>query len=225
MQSLQRLGLLGRLRSCTDLHNSHLTELNAWFPHRNFCSTVSLGSSFNDGPSDQLLSTSVSESELGGGSAFREGVRGDVQPSPPGQGAIPITKRHIQLFSFLSARGEAGRSCSSISSSHRFYCSKGGDNTDDLVPEQRAAAWDFSMPVVRVTAGPGSGKTRVLIARVKHLVEQKKVRRGKIAVVTFSRRAATDLAVRISEAVPMSNSSECDMFVGTFHSLSLAILR
>lgn len=100
------------------------------------------------------------------------------------------------------------------------------DKLSDLLEEQRLASTDFSQPVVRVTAGPGSGKTKLLVARVQLLVKQG-VSRRRIAVVTYSRKAAASLIERIEAAVPGTycGSDSSEMGVGTFHSLCLRLLR
>lgn len=90
---------------------------------------------------------------------------------------------------------------------------------------QERASTDFSKPVVRVTAGPGTGKTRVLVARVQHLVQKKSVRRERIAVLTFTRKAAAELKGRISTLLGPNSNPDLDMFIGSFHSLALQILE
>ena len=58
-----------------------------------------------------------------------------------------------------------------------------------LRPEQQAAI-ERSRQNVCVVAGPGSGKTRVLIARFAWLVEERGVAPGRILAVTFTEKAA-----------------------------------
>ena len=52
-----------------------------------------------------------------------------------------------------------------------------------------------------VVAGPGTGKTRFIPERVAHLVKGGFVRPDEVLVLTFSRRSASDLRRRISEAI------------------------
>lgn len=71
-----------------------------------------------------------------------------------------------------------------------------------------------------VTAGPGSGKTRVIVERIKYLTAEADVKPSSILVVTFTRAAATEMRQRYE--------SECGrqgVFFGTFHSIFFMILK
>lgn len=237
MRPLQRLGLLGHLRSSTDLRQSYHPALSAWPLHGLLTTAASthILKSYATLNADGLVPFSVLAVELDGSSPVSEGVRQYVQPSSPGHGLV-LTSDSRFLISTATAMGGAvsrsyidissRRRSSSCNTSTRLYCSNSGSQTTSLADEQRAAAFDFSEQVVHVVAGPGSGKTKVLIARLKHLVEERHVRRDSIAVLTYSRKTAADLVGRIREAVPMSDTSEHDvMSVGTFHSLSNQLLQ
>ena len=54
---------------------------------------------------------------------------------------------------------------------------------------------------VLVLAGPGSGKTRVITERVRHLVRDRGCSGHDILLLTFTRRAAAEMQSRITEAV------------------------
>ncbi|MDH3462773.1 MAG: ATP-dependent helicase, partial [Acidimicrobiia bacterium] len=73
-----------------------------------------------------------------------------------------------------------------------------------------------------VVAGPGTGKTEFLIRRVTHLIESGTAQRDEVVVLTFSRRAAADIAGRIEASV---GGSTVPIEVTTFHSLALRILE
>ena len=73
-----------------------------------------------------------------------------------------------------------------------------------------------------VVAGPGTGKTEFLIRRVAHLVNSGQAKRGEIAVLTFSRRAAADIRRRVDETL---GGSGMPVEAATFHSLALRILE
>ena len=73
-----------------------------------------------------------------------------------------------------------------------------------------------------VLAGAGSGKTRVLTFKLLHLLIKKLATPGQILAVTFTNKAATEMKSRISE---MLNFPIDRMWLGTFHSLSVKILR
>ncbi len=88
---------------------------------------------------------------------------------------------------------------------------------------QQAAVTMDKGPVI-VTAGPGTGKTRVLTHRVIDLIQNRGVSPASIMAVTFTNRAATEMWERI---VSLSSGGEelVPMRVGTFHRLSLDLLR
>lgn len=70
-------------------------------------------------------------------------------------------------------------------------------------------------------AGPGTGKTRTLIARVESLLDEG-VDPRRILLLTFSNKAAGEMAERIAQKRPQQAAALC---IGTFHSFGLDILR
>ncbi|EWM09771.1 UvrD-helicase domain-containing protein [Kutzneria sp. 744] len=92
---------------------------------------------------------------------------------------------------------------------------------DGLDPDQRAAAAVASGPLL-IIAGPGTGKTRTLTHRIAHLVTERGVPASQCLAITFTRRAAAELAERLEGLVgPQAH----DLTVATFHSLGVRILR
>ena len=73
-----------------------------------------------------------------------------------------------------------------------------------------------------VLAGAGSGKTRVLTFRILHILYKKLATPSQILAVTFTNKAASEMKSRIAKLI---NLPVDRMWVGTFHSLSLRILR
>ncbi len=73
-----------------------------------------------------------------------------------------------------------------------------------------------------VLAGAGSGKTRVLTFKLLHLLVKKILKPNQILAVTFTNKAASEMKTRVSN---MLNFPIDRMWIGTFHSLSLKILR
>lgn len=73
---------------------------------------------------------------------------------------------------------------------------------------------------VLVVAAPGSGKTTVIINRVEHLIQQRKVLPGNIIVITFTRAAAENMRERYKKTF----NHEKAPFFGTFHGLFYKIL-
>ena len=90
-----------------------------------------------------------------------------------------------------------------------------------LNPEQRAAVIDYngSMGVV---AGPGSGKTKVIVSRCQYMILDG-VRPGSILVFTFTRKAANELRERIQKTVGEHAAKE--MTICTYHSFCGKLLR
>jgi len=91
----------------------------------------------------------------------------------------------------------------------------------DPLPRQRLAIEAPPGPVL-VIAGPGAGKTFCLIARINQLVETLGVAPERICAVTFTNRAAEEIAVRLKHTL----RDRADVITrGTIHALCLALLR
>jgi ATP-dependent helicase/nuclease subunit A len=66
----------------------------------------------------------------------------------------------------------------------------------ELQPEQAAAAYEITRHV-SVTAGPGAGKTTVLVERYLHILRQHKLSIDQIVAITFTNRAANEMRERL----------------------------
>lgn len=75
-----------------------------------------------------------------------------------------------------------------------------------------------------VLAGPGSGKTTVITHRVRHLIEKHNVIADKILVITFTKSAADEMAIRFKN-LKMQNNHLNKVTFGTFHSIFFRIIR
>ena len=73
---------------------------------------------------------------------------------------------------------------------------------------------------ILVIAGAGSGKTRVLVERVRHLIEVKQVEPQELICVTFTNAAADEMRERLQDVQGIS-----DAFIGTIHSFANRIYR
>ncbi|MEM8993799.1 MAG: UvrD-helicase domain-containing protein [Acidobacteriota bacterium] len=94
----------------------------------------------------------------------------------------------------------------------------------ELDPSQKRAAEHAGSPLLLV-AGPGTGKTRTLVARIVHLIGRGVDPRS-ILALTFSNKAAAELAERLARALPETTSPAAGgVWTGTFHAFGLDLIR
>ena len=89
---------------------------------------------------------------------------------------------------------------------------------DKLNEQQKEAVMHIDGPCL-VIAGAGSGKTKVLTTRIAYLLEQG-ISDTNILAITFTNKAAKEMRERLNVLVPSNH-----VFVGTFHSFGLKIIR
>jgi DNA helicase-2/ATP-dependent DNA helicase PcrA len=106
--------------------------------------------------------------------------------------------------------------------SQRAMAGRGAPYLDDLNPAQRAAVEALDGPVLML-AGAGTGKTKALTARIVHLLHQRRARPNEILAVTFTNKAAREMKERVGRL--LGEVAEGMPWMGTFHSLSVKILR
>ena len=92
----------------------------------------------------------------------------------------------------------------------------------DLLNDDQKKAVEATEGALLVLAGAGSGKTRVLTFRILHILYKKLATPAQILAVTFTNKAANEMKTRIAKLINLPIDR---MWVGTFHSLSLRILR
>ena len=73
-----------------------------------------------------------------------------------------------------------------------------------------------------VLSGAGTGKTKVLTTRLANLIFNKKAKISEILSVTFTNKAAFEMKKRVEEILQTPVEG---MFIGTFHSIGVKILR
>src|SRR5437762_3004253 len=89
---------------------------------------------------------------------------------------------------------------------------------DGLNPAQREAVLVSSGPLA-ITAGAGSGKTRVISHRAAYAIETGVVRPDRVLLVTFTEKAAAEMVAR------MAALGQPHVMARTFHAAALAQLR
>ncbi len=92
---------------------------------------------------------------------------------------------------------------------------------DGLNPQQRAAVLHQGSPLL-IVAGAGSGKTRVLTHRIAYLLAEREVDPSQILAITFTNKAAGEMAAR---AAALTGARARSMWLMTFHSACVRILR
>lgn len=95
---------------------------------------------------------------------------------------------------------------------------KGIDDSIFLDGEQKNIILDNSRNII-VVAGAGSGKTTVIAAKVKYLVDVMKVKPESILIISFTNKAIDELKKRINDDFNVNAKIE------TFHKFALSILR
>jgi ATP-dependent DNA helicase UvrD/PcrA len=95
------------------------------------------------------------------------------------------------------------------------------DFLSSLNPEQRDAVLHTEGPLL-ILAGAGSGKTRVITARIGHLIANRLADPGEVLAVTFTNKAAEEMRGRVERML----GDDCrQAWISTFHSLSARLLR
>ena len=88
-----------------------------------------------------------------------------------------------------------------------------------LNPQQKSAVEYLDSPLF-VSAGAGSGKTKVLTHKIAYLVKEKGIRPRRILAITFTKKAANEMAGRVERMLSIK-----PMWISTFHSFCVKVLR
>eukprot|EP00892_Ulva_mutabilis_P009557 jgi/Ulvmu1/6974/UM033_0032.1 len=169
-----------------------------------------------------------------------------------GKAYVAISRSVWGAIMLPSHRGELGRFWKTFGSrpGHRWrllHCSNGSqqlrlnclhavadvsEGSDGAAPKPKAdlarlnssqrAAVDHGNGPCRVMAGPGSGKTRVLVSRVANLIDSG-VPPSEIMAITFTRKAGAEMRERLNRLLGEKLSKK--LIIGTYHSICGSILR
>lgn len=90
---------------------------------------------------------------------------------------------------------------------------------DGLNIQQKAAVEYLDSPLF-LSAGAGSGKTKVLTHKIAYLVKEKGIKPHRILAITFTRKAANEMAERVEKMLAVK-----PRWISTFHSFTVKLLR
>ncbi len=92
---------------------------------------------------------------------------------------------------------------------------------EGLSPAQQDAVLHGEGPLL-IIAGAGTGKTTVLTRRIAHLIASKRARPEEILALTFTEKAAAEMAERVDQLIPYGYA---ETWISTFHAFGDRILR
>ncbi len=90
------------------------------------------------------------------------------------------------------------------------------------INEQQKRAIEFENGPLLVVAGAGTGKTRVITERIKHLIQERETKSSEILALTFTEKASAEMADRVGDIMPLGYG---EPWIYTFHSFADRILR
>lgn len=118
------------------------------------------------------------------------------------------------------------RNCSPVSlvlSENRSSTVPSVDSLFSSLNHEQKMAAEASPGILQIVAGPGTGKTKVLVSRVAHLLLRQRIPPQNIVVTTFTKKAAAELVERLRVLGPQVDVDK--ILVGTFHSICFRLVR
>jgi len=101
-------------------------------------------------------------------------------------------------------------------------CTRLSQLLENMNPQQQEGIQSVDGPVL-LLAGAGSGKTRVITHRIAYLIQERGVSADSILAVTFTNKAAKEMAERVDKI--LGHSSLAKPMLATFHSFCVRVLR
>ena len=92
----------------------------------------------------------------------------------------------------------------------------------NAINESQKKAITFANGPLLVVAGAGTGKTRVITERIKHLIQKQEIKPNEILALTFTEKASAEMANRVGDIMPLGYG---EPWIYTFHSFADRILR
>ncbi|GEQ72272.1 hypothetical protein JCM33374_g5959 [Metschnikowia sp. JCM 33374] len=91
--------------------------------------------------------------------------------------------------------------------------------------KQRQAVTSPCSGVLQIVAGPGTGKTKVIVSRVAYLLLHEKISPQNIIVTTFTKKAANEMMERLRDIFAGTEIAVGKLLMGTFHSICYKIIQ
>ncbi|MBI2641656.1 ATP-dependent helicase [Candidatus Roizmanbacteria bacterium] len=95
------------------------------------------------------------------------------------------------------------------------------EETTALNPEQKQSV-EYTRGPLLIIAGAGTGKTRIIVEKIKYLIKQNLAKPEQILALTFTEKAASEMEERVDKAIPYGYFQ---MWISTFHSFADQILK
>ncbi|MCU0847936.1 MAG: UvrD-helicase domain-containing protein [Spirochaetes bacterium] len=145
--------------------------------------------------------------------------RGKFSERPPGlnESSVKFDINEFKKALDIMSTGIEGKGGASMDADKP--AGKPATGNPELSAEQLSAV-EYKDGNCIVIAGPGSGKTRVLVEKILHLTDDEGVRPGSILAVTFSNKAAQEIRDRLK-----NRGMKGDLEVATFHSFGLGFIK
>ena len=138
------------------------------------------------------------------------------------QGEAERLMRQTSLLELAGMTGKKSFSTSGVTKKAKAPSAELSTPAASSLNPQQEQAVHTSAACTAVIAGPGTGKTKTLVSRIVHLIENKNVSPSEITAVTFTRLAAKEMMERLT--AQLGKKAVRGLTVGTFHAISMSLL-